>query len=124
MALDLTEFGYLGPLLDDRIKTTAGAVGTLAVFSLNPGYGGIVAIGTALTAMNRIAAPSLGGDVICVDTTTDDSYTTLASANSKLVSGVYLGYIGAGGDVIYESLSATARLIDTLAGTRIIFLVD
>jgi len=121
MALDLTGFGYVGVNPDDRIKTTSGSTGTLAVFSLNPGYGGFYTVGVATAAMTK---SGFGGDVVCVDTTTDDGLTPLASANSKLVQGVYLAYFGAGGEAIFQSLASGGTLVSAVSGTRVAILVD
>lgn len=73
MALDLTGFGYVGQLWDER------GVGDNAFTTA----GGLYIIGTATSAMNI-------GDLIAIDTTADNSYKTTTTANSPLASGLFL----------------------------------
>jgi len=123
MGLDYTAFGYIGPQPDDRIKTVSGVAGTtLPVFSLNPGYGGTYIIGLASANMNRIAGLAYGGDVVCADTSLDDSYKPLGTSNTPLVAGVYIGYFN-GGQLFQQSLNASSNLVSAVIGTRIMILV-
>jgi hypothetical protein len=107
MPLDLTGFGFVGMNWDDRSKLTSGSVGTLATFGYTK-VGGYFVVGTAGGAITL-------NDAVCIDTTADDQYVSLASANSKLVAGVCIR--------VFDPAAEPTTIVNAVSGQRIAVLI-